>query len=42
MAKCQHEMLKQAGKIENTVLKEINKAKKQAHQGRGGQQRFGA
>ena len=29
-AKCQLEMLKRAGKIENTVLKEINKAKKRA------------
>ena len=30
MAKCQKEMLKRAGKIEDTVLKAINKAKKQA------------
>jgi hypothetical protein len=29
-AKCQAEMLKQAGKVENTVLKEVNKAKRQA------------
>ena len=29
-AKCQLQMLKQASKLENTVLKEINKAKKQA------------
>jgi hypothetical protein len=30
MARCQFEMLKRAGRLENTVLKEINKAKKQA------------
>ena len=29
-AKCQLGMLKQASKLENTVLKEINKAKKEA------------
>jgi hypothetical protein len=30
MARCQLEMLKRADKLENTVLKEINKAKKKA------------
>ena len=40
-ARCQLEMLKRANKLENTVLKEVNKAKKRALKDEAVRQRHG-